>query len=472
MRQNVDGTYTVYYPKTIASNVEGFKGASAEDHVLSNIHILRTEVSALRNANAPNGYLKLNDKGVIPLENINESYVSIKDEQPDIPSLLRDSTSIPGGLVMVLDATGDSSVKEGWAIYRRTQHQNFTSLSLGWEKIIERESIDVAITWETINGRPMCSAVEIEHMVDDTHIHQNIPGLDDITETSAGKPAYKGKVLAYMSEVTNWYTGDFVGDTNIRSGDFWLKPTIGQMWWSDPSYEYAGETCYERYRDQDSLTISPKIRTGDSKSFCRMFYRCYDLETVQQYDTKSGLDFTGMYQECASVEYIPPTNTFNGLHFDNMFYSCSKLVYSPELMLNNALTVEGLFSGCVNLKRVLPLGSTKTVTNMKRMFNGCTSLMYISSPIDFSGIIDEQFIEEMFNGCESLEEVDFVEKTLSFSISLENTNLTKTSILNIFKGLNEVIGPKLVNLTGVPEANNLTSDDISIASNKGWQVIF
>ena len=179
-----------------------------------------------------------------------------------------------------------------------------------------------------------------------------------------------------------------------------------------------------------------------------------------------------MYQECASVEYIPPTNTFNGLHFDNMFYSCSKLVYSPELMLNNALTVEGLFSGCVNLKRVLPLGSTKTVTNMKRMFNGCTSLMYISSPIDFSGIIDEQFIEEMFNGCESLEEVDFVEKTLSFSISLENTNLTKTSILNIFKGLNEVIGPKLVNLTGVPEANNLTSDDISIASNKGWQVIF
>ena len=465
-----DGNYIELLPKTLAKQVLLANGYTFEDHVNDDSHLLLSEREALDKTNTSGGYVRLNSKGHVPDELIDPQFINIHTELPDIDALLHASNIDYGILVMVIDATGDPSVDSGWAVYRRKKNSDeYWELS-GWDKVIEGESVEVDLIWDLIPGKPSSAIEDIDQMVEDAHNHSQLEVINGISEID-NHLAYKNKKIAFEEDVTRFYDADYMDDETMRPRDFWIKPAFNPGWWNDPTVEYAGDTCYEKYRENDTMVVSPKLRTDDVTTVCRMFYRCYDLEEVMQYNLRKCEDFTGQFTECTSLQVVPCMYTPVGKFFDNQFKQCVSLKYSPEMLLDNAITVTGQYSGCENLTRILPFGSTSKVTSMKEWFNGCAALKKIMSPIDFSSVDNEVGTENMFNDCIDLEQVSFVPGTLHVSLSLANSNLTVESILDIIQGLPEVTENKMLNLNGVSNSIYIDAEVLETARNKNWTIV-
>ncbi|WP_201766904.1 hypothetical protein [Chrysiogenes arsenatis] len=95
-------------------------------------------------------------------------------------------------LILVLDASADATVTSGSATYAY-RHSN-TSLT----KISESESMDVALSWANITGKPSSSVTDIDDAVSKRHAHTNATELNKIGE-SGGHMTYGGKL-----PVTGW----------------------------------------------------------------------------------------------------------------------------------------------------------------------------------------------------------------------------------------------------------------------------
>ena len=100
-------------------------------------------------------------------------------------------------MVLVIDATGDTSVISGSALYAWRQ-SNTT-----WVKVSEYESMDVIVSWGNISGRPSSSPANIDLAVANSHTHSNKTQLDKIGEDGEGDITYGGV------EVMKWTTNNW-----------------------------------------------------------------------------------------------------------------------------------------------------------------------------------------------------------------------------------------------------------------------
>lgn len=81
--------------------------------------------------------------------------------------------------VLVLDATGDSTVASGAATYL----YRFSTTS--WIKLSEAESLDLILQWTNIQGKPTSSPSAIDTAVDNSHVHNgNLTQLNKIGENA------------------------------------------------------------------------------------------------------------------------------------------------------------------------------------------------------------------------------------------------------------------------------------------------
>jgi len=103
------------------------------------------------------------------------------------PSLNRNA------LVYVIDATGDVTVASGAASYL------WDDANSVWIKITEFESLDAAISWTSISGRPTSTPGAIDAAVAASHTHSNLTDLN-LLSSSGGVLFYNG------DEVKNWNT--------------------------------------------------------------------------------------------------------------------------------------------------------------------------------------------------------------------------------------------------------------------------
>jgi predicted flavoprotein YhiN len=87
--------------------------------------------------------------------------------------------------VLVLDATGDSSVASGSATYV------YVLANTAWVKISESESQDVVLQWTNIQNKPTSSVAAIDSAVSNSHTHANKTQLDKVGE-SGGQFTYNG----------------------------------------------------------------------------------------------------------------------------------------------------------------------------------------------------------------------------------------------------------------------------------------
>ena len=95
-------------------------------------------------------------------------------------------------VVMVLDATGDATVKAGAALYAFRNSDN------SWTKVVEYEGMDAVVQWSNINGRPTSSVAQIDSAVTNSHTHSNKVVLDATQEsfTTALKTTYDAAATA------------------------------------------------------------------------------------------------------------------------------------------------------------------------------------------------------------------------------------------------------------------------------------
>lgn len=99
--------------------------------------------------------------------------------------------------VLVLDASADPTVTAGAATYVY-QHATTT-----WHKISEAESIDVALSWAAITGKPTSTPGAIDTAVTNSHSHANKTQLDKVGETG-GNFTYNGALPKIEWNSTSW----------------------------------------------------------------------------------------------------------------------------------------------------------------------------------------------------------------------------------------------------------------------------
>lgn len=475
-----DGSYKILYPRTTAEQVMA-TDITLKEHCTDFLsHIWETERRLLNNANRPNGYVLLEENGYLGENRIRQELLAINKEYATIGDLLNESRCQPGKLVMVLDATSDPSVDEGWAIYRRTKDEAYFDLLRGWEKVSEQEAINIDLHWENVKDKPTSSIPAIDQMIRKAHVHVGLKALHALDVAKADSIfdhdyfSHAGKRVGEDANIVQIYVGAVEKPVGVGrdmvSGDFWYKPSIGQSWWFDSRIEEATDTCYEKFRDQEEMTESPKLRTNKTKVMRRMFYRCENLTLVNQYDTRNVTDFTGMFYECHNLREVPPFYSHKGKTFDSMFYGCNRLLYGPELDLRSATTTAAMFSGCENMKRIVALKNTGNVADMREMFNGCRSLEVLPV-LDVTGVTTDEGLTKTFNECFSLREVYFKPGSLTCSLSLENTKVDMDCIRKLFEGLPTITTRKVINLINTPGIGKLTAEDREVATRKGWIIL-
>lgn len=226
-RVNSSGNLEVFYPKTVAQQVYVSETKTLQDHVDdTNIHLSATERSRLNATGNANGYALLDSNGFVPAANINPAVLAITTEFANIAALTAAgaTTNIAEGqLVWVNDASGDTTVSSGWAIYRKKVDTDPASLdytkvndvpestqgagdgvTAGWQKVAESESLDVVVNWANIEGKPNSAVADIDDAVSKKHEHANKAVIDKFTESS-GDLIYNGtEKVAFHSAINHF----------------------------------------------------------------------------------------------------------------------------------------------------------------------------------------------------------------------------------------------------------------------------
>jgi hypothetical protein len=120
----------------------------------------------------------------------------------------RNATTLPtSGFVMVKDATGDSTVHSGAALYFYDTTLTLTDKQTNadrFSKIAEYESLDLQLTWEALQNKPASSVADIDDAVAKRHSHANLAQLNLITERADGEFLYNGQLtVARAVELSN-----------------------------------------------------------------------------------------------------------------------------------------------------------------------------------------------------------------------------------------------------------------------------
>ena len=158
-----------------------------------------------------------------------------------------------------------------------------------------------------------------------------------------------------------------------------------------------------------------------------------------------------------------------------------KIVYMPAVKFNGGANLKYMFSGTdvgEPMLRVFP-PSDANVSNMTYMFYGCHNL----ESVGLLNCVDVYTINTMFGGNYNLRYLGGFKNlgnNINTNSSLANgtldfraaTKLTKESILNVFNTIG-TRGPSAKQCTILlceTCLQELSADDIAIATNKGWTV--
>ena len=100
--------------------------------------------------------------------------------------------------VYVQNATGDPTVSSGGAYYL------YNPSNSSWIKTAEAESMDIALTWANISGKPTSSAAQIDSAVANSHTHTNKTQLDKVGQDGSGNFTYNNALPYTGWETTTW----------------------------------------------------------------------------------------------------------------------------------------------------------------------------------------------------------------------------------------------------------------------------
>ena len=279
-----------------------------------------------------------------------------------------------------------------------------------------------------------------------------------------------------------------------------------------------------------NLTKIPLLDTSNVTNISFLFQNCSNLKNIPLLDTSNVIDMKGMFQDCSSLKTIPMLNTSNVTEMDYLFErdsllteipllntvnvtrmpylfsNCSLLETIPKLETGNVTVMNSMFKGCSSLKQI-PLLNTKSCNLMQEMFSGCSSITEIPE-LDTSNVISMWYmffkctslttvpmldaskiinVYNMFNNCSSLVTLgglknlgmsyptNWIDNVSEATLNLSDSPLlTHDSLMNVINNLYDIKSKGVKTQTlqlGNTNKAKLTTEEIAIATNKGWNVI-
>lgn len=254
------------------------------------------------------------------------------------------------------------------------------------------------------------------------------------------------------------------------------------------------------------LKSIPAINTQNVTDMSYMFRDCNKLSSVPVLDTSNVSNMSNMFCGCSSLASAPLLNTSNVINMRDMFRVCSSFIEIPALDTGKVVDMSGMFAYCSSLKKI-PLLDTKSCKNMNEIFRECLSITEI--PELNTG--NATNMDNMFWGCTSLAIVPMLDasKTRSIYSTFSNCSslitlgglknlgmgydtgwdansdsltlnlsdsplLTHDSLMNVINNLYDIKSKRVKTQTlqlGNTNKAKLTTEEIAIATNKGWNVI-
>ena len=163
------------------------------------------------------------------------------------------------------------------------------------------------------------------------------------------------------------------------------------------------------------------------------------------------------------IKKVPPLNISNRTRLSDMFAQMNNLLSIEEIDTSNVTSMYGMFRECENLITIPALNAEK-VTDIDGV------LSYTSSLTNVGGFIN------LGMAYDTSKEANYSSYTLQLGrlyMDSYSKNLTHESLMNIINNLYDIKtkgcnAQKLI--LGTTNINKLTSEEIAIATNKGWTV--
>lgn len=262
----------------------------------------------------------------------------------------------------------------------------------------------------------------------------NIPEKQLGTKTITENGIYKATDdnLDGYSEVEVATTGVDMNDYYIMEGGKFTGAAsfIKKL----PLFDFSQVTSvYHFFTGLKSLITVPLFNITHLTELIGMFDSCEKLEEVPLLDTSNATSIASMFSYCYSLRAIPNFNTNNVTDLYNFCYECNSLLTIPKLNASKVTRVENMLYGCgllTNLGGFENLGMAYEISQSANYSNYTLNLRY-------------------------------------------SNNLTHDSLMNVINNLYD-IKTKGCNaqqlILGATNINKLTSEEIALATSRGWSV--
>lgn len=180
-------------------------------------------------------------------------------------------------------------------------------------------------------------------------------------------------------------------------------------------------------------------------------------------NTQNDYNYTSGKLILQYIKRVPPLNISNRTRLSDMFAQWNNLLSIGEIDTSNVTSMYGMFRECPNLITIPALNAEK-VTDIDGV------LSYTNSLTNFGGFIN------LGMAYDTSKEANFGDYTLQLGRLYGESyskNLTHESLMNIINNLYDIKtkgcnAQKLI--LGTTNLHKLTSEEIAIATEKGWTV--
>lgn len=191
------------------------------------------------------------------------------------------------------------------------------------------------------------------------------------------------------------------------------------------------------------------------------------------------------YCKTAGFQYVTGNNYSENMyfHFDGNFVLDLSNFFANTHSLSNLNSVEidtnrnitnttNMFFNAATVKKIILNFSSVNITGFYRSFYFCRQLKEIDHQFDFSSIFNSNSVFQTFASCTNLEEIRFVQETLTVSISINDSpKLSLDSLSSIILGLADMTGETAQTLSLHSTAKaKLTAEQIASATAKNWTI--
>lgn len=313
------------------------------------------------------------------------------------------------------------------------------------------------LNWLGRNANGCFGMVKIDNVV-------IIPTADGFLNTNTGE------LLEVLKDGVYTFT-----ENKIRYGEGELYKTINVNVIPKINVKEAGlKFGYSRFKEVPEWADFEGITDMEN-----MFQNCSNLQTIPLIDTTNVISMYNMFDGCNNLQTIPLLNTSNVTNMREMFSQCGNLQAIPLLNTSKVTNMNNIFSYCYKLQTI-PLIDTSNVTDMTEMFFNCSNLtslpalnaQSLNMP-SYAGIFGWNDLPKLadFGGLLNLK----CSLTSNYNLN-KLPNLTYESCINILNGLydftgnGETPGSNQGQLKVHQNFLDTVGEEISIGTNKGWQI--